>query len=72
MSEQNGKLKVLGESALTGWRGTVGKAVARPVASRTRWSEEQVRAAIGVLLLAYAFYRIIRPSIQALRGESSD
>lgn len=57
----------LGESALTGWRGALGKAVARPVARRTRWTEEQVRTAIGLLLLAYGFYRVARPMIQALR-----
>jgi hypothetical protein len=57
----------LGESALTGWRGPVSRAVARPVAKRTRFSEEQVRTAIGLLILAYGFYRLVWPSVRALR-----
>jgi copper oxidase (laccase) domain-containing protein len=67
MSERNGAVSALGESALTGWRGAVGKAVARPVAKRTRFSEEDVRVAIGLLIIAYTLYRILRPAIRALR-----
>lgn len=58
----------LGESALTGWRGSVGGAVARPIARRTRYSEQQVRAWIGIALLAYMLYRFLRPTIAALRS----
>ena len=68
MSERNGAVTALGESALTGWRGAVGKAVARPIAKRTRFSEEEIRVAIGLLIIAYALYRILRPSIRALRS----
>jgi hypothetical protein len=57
----------LGESALTGWQGAVGRAVARPVARRTRWSEDQIRAVIGLLILAYGLYRVLRPTIRAVR-----
>jgi hypothetical protein len=60
-------LTALGESALTGWRGAAGKAVARPVASRTRFSQEQIEAAIGLLILAYGLYRVLRPPIRAVR-----
>ncbi len=70
MSERNGAVTALGESALTGWRGTVGRAVARPVAKRTQFSEEDVRVAIGLLILAYTLYRILRPAIRALRESS--
>ena len=70
MSERNGAVTALGESALTGWRGTVGRAVARPVAKRTRFSEEDVRVAIGLLILSYTLYRILRPAIRALRESS--
>jgi copper oxidase (laccase) domain-containing protein len=70
MSERNGAVSALGESALTGWRGAVGKAVARPVAKRTRFSEEDIRVAIGLAILAYTLYRILRPAIRALRESS--
>ena len=65
----NQTVVTLGESALTGWRGAAGRAVARPVARRTRFSEEQVRAAIGLALLAYAVYRIVIPSLRAVQRE---
>jgi copper oxidase (laccase) domain-containing protein len=68
MNEGRGAVTALGESALTGWRGTVGKAVARPIAKRTRFSEEDIRVAIGLLIIAYTLYRILRPSIRALRS----
>ena len=68
MSEHTGAVSALGESALTGWRGAVGKAVAKPIAKRTRFSEEDIRVAIGLLIIAYALYRILRPAIRALRS----
>lgn len=59
----------LGESALTGWRGSASKAVARPIARRTPFTEEQIRIAIGLILLAYGLYRALWPPIRALRRE---
>lgn len=59
----------LGESALTGVRGAAVRAVARPVAKRTRWSEEQVRTVLGLLLLAYALYQVLRPVVRAAREQ---
>ena len=59
---------VVGEAALTGWRGKIGHAVAKPVARRTNFSVEQVEAAIGFAMLAYATYRIARPLIAAARS----
>ena len=59
----------VGEAALTGWRGRVGHAIAKPVARRTRLSVEQVEAAIGFAMLAYAMYRLARPLIRAARAE---
>jgi hypothetical protein len=58
----------VGEAALTGWRGRVGHAVAKPVARRTRFRVEQVEAAIGFAMLAYATYRLARPLIAAARS----
>ena len=57
----------IGESALSGWRGTAGRAIARPVAKRTPFSQQQVEAFIGFLLLAYATYRLARPLIAVIR-----
>jgi hypothetical protein len=63
----HGVITNLGESALTGWQGALGKAIAKPVAKRTRWTEDQIRAAIGLALLAFAFYRLAKPTVVALR-----
>ena len=58
----------LGESAMTGLPGAMGGAVAKPVSRRTRWSEQQVRAAIGLALLSWALYRVLRPTVRAVRS----
>jgi hypothetical protein len=63
----NRAVVTLGESALTGWRGAAGRAVARPIAKRTRFTEEQVRAAIGLAVLVYGLYRLLAPAIRAAR-----
>lgn len=65
------RIAAFGEAALTGWRGVAGRAIARPIARRTRFSQEQVEVAIGLLLVAYAVYRIVRPMIRAARPSSS-
>jgi len=57
----------LGESTLTGVRGAVGGAVARPVSRHTRWSEQEIRTAIGLTLLAYTLYRVLWPAVRAVR-----
>jgi hypothetical protein len=57
----------LGESGLVGWPGRVARTVAGPVSRRTRWNEEQVRTAIGLLLLVYAVYRLARPTTRVIR-----
>jgi hypothetical protein len=69
MTTHNGNRAIaVGEAALTGWRGRVGHAVAKPVARRTRFRVEQVEAAIGFAMLAYAMYRLARPLIAAARS----
>jgi hypothetical protein len=42
----------LGKAGLQGWRAKVGDAVAGPVARRSRFSDDQVRAVIGALFFA--------------------
>ena len=69
MTENNGRggIVTVGEAALTGWRGTVGRAIAKPIARRTRFDIEQIEAALGFLLLAYTVYRLGRPLLDAMR-----
>lgn len=63
------RIEHVGGSALTGWRGTAGRAIAKPVARHSRFSQEQVEAAIGLALIAYAVYRLARPLVRAARDE---
>ncbi len=70
MTSDNGngqRLATFGEATLTGWRGAAGRAIARPIARRTRLTQEQVEALIGLALMAYAVYRVVRPLVRAVR-----
>jgi hypothetical protein len=58
----------VGRSTLTGWQRPLVRTVARPVARRTRFTEEQIEAAIGLAVFAFAAYRLLRPLVRALRG----
>jgi hypothetical protein len=58
----------IGQAALTGWRGRVARPLARPIARRTGLTQEQVEAILGLLLLAYAVYRVVRPALRAARS----
>ena len=64
------RIERFGESALTGWRGAAGRAVAKPISRHTRFSQQQVEAAIGIALVAYAIYRLVRPIVRAARSEA--
>ena len=61
MTKTKERVLHVGESNLTGLRGAAGRAIAKPVANHTRFTQEQVEAAIGLALLAYAVYRLARP-----------
>jgi copper oxidase (laccase) domain-containing protein len=65
--QQHGAVVQVGEAARTGWRGSVGRAIAKPIAKRTRFDEEQIEAILGLILLTYTIYRVGRPLIRALR-----
>jgi hypothetical protein len=65
--QQRGAVVTVGEAALTGWRGRIGRAVAAPIAKRTRFDVEQIEAVLGLVLLAYTLYRLGRPLIDAAR-----
>lgn len=59
----------VGESQLTGVRGSIGRAVARPIARRTRFSEEQIAAFMGLALLGFTIWRLVRVPLAASRPE---
>jgi hypothetical protein len=63
----NRAVVTLGESALTNWPGAAGRAVAQPIAKRTRFTEEQVRTAIGLAIFLYGAYHLLAPAIRAAR-----
>ncbi|HVF07441.1 MAG TPA: hypothetical protein VNC60_02595 [Actinomycetota bacterium] len=63
------RIERFGEAALTGWRGAAGRAIARPVARHSRFSERQIEGMIGLALIGYAVYRLVRPFIRAARDE---
>jgi hypothetical protein len=65
--QEHGAVVTMGEAALTGWRGQVGHAIAKPIAKRTRYDVEQIEAVLGLLLLAYTVYRVGRPLLKAAR-----
>ena len=67
MSERSHTMVNIGDAALTGWRGAAGRAIAKPVAKHTRFTQAQVEAFMGLALLAYAAYRMARPLIAASR-----
>jgi copper oxidase (laccase) domain-containing protein len=67
--QQHGAVVTMGEAALTGWRGSVGRAIARPIAKRTRFDPEQIEAVLGLILLAYTIYRVGRPLVRAARKQ---
>jgi hypothetical protein len=67
MSQDRSTVIRIGEAGLTGWRGAAARKVARPVAARTRFSQEQVEAFFGFVLLALAVYWLARPVVSAIR-----
>jgi hypothetical protein len=60
----------MGKVGLTGWRGRAADVVARPVARRTRFNEDQIKAIIGALFLAYTLYRLARALYRASKTDA--
>jgi hypothetical protein len=61
----------MGKVGLTGWRGRAADVVARPLAQRSRFDEDQVKAIIGAIFLAYTIYRLVRALYRAARTEAA-
>lgn len=62
------KIMAVGGSALTGWRGAAVGVLAKPVAKHSRFTEDQIKASMGLALLAYAIYRIAKPVVHAVKS----
>jgi hypothetical protein len=61
-------IETLGTQALPGWRGAlVDRFVGRPVERRTRFSASQVRAAVGLVFVAYMAYRLTVALVRSAR-----
>ena len=58
------KIEHLGHEALAGWRGTLADKVAPPASNHAPPSEDQIRAAIGVLFYALSVYYVIATTIK--------
>jgi hypothetical protein len=59
----------MGKVGLGGWRGRAADVVARPIAQRSRFDEDEIKALIGALFLAYTIYRLVRALYRAARTE---
>lgn len=56
----------LGEASLTGVRGRLATPVASAASRRTRFSEEQIRAVIGLAFLGLSLYALVSTVGRAL------
>ena len=65
------KVKEVGHAGLTGWKEKVADRVAPAVAGRTRFGEDQVRAAVGGVFFVLATVYVVKTAatvIRELRG----
>jgi hypothetical protein len=51
-------VRTIGDSAMTGWRDTVGRKVAGPVSKRSPLDASQVYAGIGLLFLSMSLWYV--------------
>ena len=61
----------LPESALVGWRGKVGDALAGPVSHRTKLTADQVRLVLGLVFFLSSVYYVVATVRRAVRDRSS-
>ena len=61
----------LHESALVGWRGKVGDALAGPVSHRTELTADQVRLVLGLVFFLSSVYYVVATVRRAVRDRSS-
>jgi hypothetical protein len=65
------KIEHLGHEALSGWRATVADKVAPPASNVGPPSEDQIRAAIGVLFYALSVYYVVATTIKMVKRSRS-
>ena len=63
------KTKNVGLAGLRGWRGSVADAVATPVAKRSSFREEQVRAVVGAIFLLLSLVYVFRTLRDVVRDD---
>jgi hypothetical protein len=49
----------MGQAGLQGWRGKVGDVVAAPVAKRSPFSDDQVRAVVGIVFFVLSVLYVV-------------
>ncbi|HEX2030841.1 MAG TPA: hypothetical protein VHL78_05500 [Actinomycetota bacterium] len=59
-------VSALGEASLSGIKGKVARPVASAASRRTRFREDQIRAAIGLVFLGLSLYALISTVRRAL------
>jgi hypothetical protein len=57
----------MGQAGLSTWRAAIADKVAPPAAKRTKWSEDQVRAALGAAFLAVSTVYVISAWVRLIR-----
>jgi len=57
----------LGQAGLSTWRAAIADRVAPVAADRTRWSEDQVRAALGAFFLTIATVYVVSAWVRLIR-----
>ena len=63
------KTKNVGLAGLRGWRGSVADAVASPVAKRSSFREDQVRAVVGAIFLLLSLMYVFRAFKDVVRDD---
>lgn len=63
------KTKNVGLAGLRGWRGSVADAVASPVAKRSSFREDQVRALVGAIFLLLSLMYVVRTLSDVVRDD---
>lgn len=63
------KTKNVGLAGLRGWRGSVADAVASPIAKRSSFGEDQVRAVVGAVFLLLSLMYVLRAFKDVVRDD---
>jgi hypothetical protein len=67
---QSARARALQESALVGWRGKVGEALAGPLSRRTPLTADQVRIVLAAAFFASSVFYVVATVRRAVRRGS--